>query len=149
MPKGPSIQRAIPKKNARTDIPVHRLLNRDFFATEAENVNLGDFAVHHRIDFFAIIWYLSQHGEQDIDFEPYPVEKNMIYLLSRNQVHALRGQKPKAKVILFSGEFFDRLDEEFRVPFLPFNNNGIRVSAEMLPIMESLFTLIKTENEGG
>lgn len=132
---------------SRKEIPVHSLANRDFYAAYAENINIGEFNGNHRIDFFAIVWYLSDGDDQLIDFEPYPVKTDLIYLLTKDQVHSLPGKPPIARVIIFTSAFFDRFEEELRLPFLPFNNQGIEVTADMKPILESLFNLILTENE--
>lgn len=131
---------------SRREIPIHTLENRDFYAAYAENFSIGDFTINHRIDFFAIIWYQHDAEDQYIDFEAYPVKANLIYLLAKDQVHSLPG-RPEAKVIIFTNAFFDRLDEELRLPFLPFNNRGIAVTTDMLPLLDSLFTLIRSENE--
>jgi len=130
----------------RKEIPIHSLENRDFYAAYSQSINIGEYNSNHRIDFFAIIWYCSDGEDQYIDFEPYPVRTNLIYLLSKNQVHSLPGIPPRAKIIIFSSAFFDRLEEELRLPFLPFNNQGIEVTDAMLPILDNLFNLIMTEN---
>lgn len=127
---------------------MHRLENRDFYAADSEDIHSGDFDSHYRVDFFAIIWFLSDSGHYKIDFEDKPVKKNLIYILAKNQVYTLIGKRPKARVILFSNDFFDRLNEVFRVLFLPFNNEGIEISEEMVSIMEGLFELIRKESEG-
>lgn len=130
----------------RRDIPIHTLENRDFYAAYSENINIGEFSGNHRIDFFAIIWYCNNGEDQFIDFEPYPVRTNLIYLLAKDQVHSLPGKHPSARVIIFTSAFFDRLEEELRLPFLPFNNHGIEVTEVMQPILENIFNLIMTEN---
>lgn len=131
---------------AKNEIPIHSLDNRDFYAAYSENVNIGEYNANHRIDFFAIIWYCSDGEDQYIDFQPYPVKTNLIYLLSKDQVHSLPGKPPVARIILFTEAFFDRLEEELRLPFLPFNNEGIRVTDDMLQILEDIFNLIMREN---
>ena len=109
------------------DIPVHRLLHTDFYASATDAGNLGDFASSHRLDFFAIVWFRSSSTDHYIDFVPYPVKKDLIYLLSPNQVHALPGKPPpEANIIIFSKAFFESIEaDELRLLFLPFNNEGI------------------------
>jgi AraC family transcriptional activator of pobA len=132
---------------SKNEIPLHILKNRDFYADYAKNINLGEASSSHRIDFFAVIWYKAEGPDQFIDFEPYPVNNNLIYLLSKDQVHYLPVPAPNAQVIIFSYSFFDRLEEELRLPFLPFNNKGIAVTEDIEPVLQSLFKLMVTENK--
>ncbi|TDQ09445.1 AraC family transcriptional regulator [Pedobacter metabolipauper] len=130
------------------EIPLHRLDHKDVYASYAEEIDLGDFSTSHRIDFFAVIWYCSDRDTQYIDFEPYPVKTNLVYLLARNQVHALPGVPPKAKVLLLSKEFFDRIEEEdLRFLFFPFNNEAIVIPDEQTETLSRLFDLILHENK--
>ncbi|OKS88225.1 helix-turn-helix domain-containing protein [Mucilaginibacter polytrichastri] len=129
------------------EIPVHRLADKDFYASYTEGINLGDFSVSHRIDFFAIVWFGSDEGLHYIDFNPYPVKKNLVYLLARNQVHALPGKRPKSRVIMLSKAFFDSIeDDDLRFIFAPFSNEGIAIPDEMVEPLSNLFNLILLEN---
>jgi AraC-like DNA-binding protein len=131
---------------AQSDIPVHHLLQTDFLVSDTGNINLGEFEINHRVDFFAIIWYLEDAGLHYIDFEPYPVKENTIYLLARGQVHALPGTPPKSRVILLSKSFFDGIaDDDLRFLFGPFNNNGIDINDEAAETLAYLFQLMKIE----
>jgi AraC family transcriptional activator of pobA len=128
------------------DIPVHRLQHTDFYASATDGGNLGDFAPSHRLDFYAIVWFRSDGDMHYIDFNPYPVKKDLIYLLSRNQVHALPGIPPEANIILFTRSFFDNIEEDaLRLLFLPFNNEGIVI--EDTHPLQLLFELILSEKE--
>jgi len=139
------IQPSLLKKT--TEIPVHHLANTDFYASYTDGINLGDFRVSHRIDFFALIWFGSDDGLHYIDFNPYPVKKNIVYLLARNQVHAIPGNRPNSRVIIFSKAFFDSIeDDDLRFIFAPFNNEGIAIPDDMEEPLSNLFNLILLEN---
>ncbi|WCT11602.1 helix-turn-helix domain-containing protein [Mucilaginibacter jinjuensis] len=132
-----------------TEIPVHRLDDTDFYASHTDGINLGDFSISHRIDFFALIWFGSDEGLHYIDFNPYPVKKNTVYLLARNQVHALPGNRPQSRVIILSKTFFDSIeDDDLRFLFVPFNNEGITIPDEMEQPLAELFNFIILENSG-
>ncbi|NCD71664.1 helix-turn-helix domain-containing protein [Mucilaginibacter agri] len=130
-----------------TEIPVHRLADSVFHASYGSDINLGDHSATHRVDFFAIIWFGSDSDPHYIDFKPYPVKKNTVYLLARNQVHSIPQSRPDARVIIFSKDFFDSIEEDdLRFIFVPFNNEGITITPEMEKPMTYLFDLIKLEN---
>jgi AraC family transcriptional activator of pobA len=130
-----------------TEIPVHRLSDKDFQASYTSGVNLGDFSISHRVDFFAIIWFIADEGLQYIDFREYPIKRNLVYLLARNQVHAIPHTRPDARVIIFSKAFFDSIEEDdLRFLFVPFSNDGIAIPNEMVSPLEHLFELILIEN---
>ncbi|WP_342644478.1 helix-turn-helix domain-containing protein [Mucilaginibacter sp. CSA2-8R] len=132
-----------------TDIPLHVLPELPFLASD-EQTAFGEHSADHRIDFFAVIWFTQDDGEHYIDFEAYPICKNTVYLLSKNQVHAIPSQQlPRAKVMVFSTDFFHRVEEPFlRQLFLPFDNVGITIPGHMQVPLEKLFDLILLENQG-
>ena len=129
------------------EIPIHRLEESDFFAAHAEGVSLGDFKKNHRIDFFAMIWFGSDEGIHLIDFEAYPIRRDDIYLLAPNQVHAIPGDMPSAKVFLFNMTFFESIAEEsLRFMFVPFQNESYHIPEAIQQIFTQLFELILTEH---
>jgi len=132
------------------EIPVHRLFDTDFYASYTPGVNLGDFSVSHRVDFFAIIWFIADEGLQYIDFKEYPIKKNLVYLLARNQVHAIPHTRPDARIIILSKAFFDSIEEDdLRFLFVPFSNEGIVIPDEMVSPLQHLFELMLIENQNG
>ncbi len=135
-----------PKRNA---IPLHVLPQGQFMASD-EVVAFGEHRPSHRINFYALVWFSEDMGVQYIDFEPYPIQKNLVYLISKNQVHSIpSAQLPKARVIVFSEEFFHRIEEmQLRQLFLPFENKGIPIPPEMTAPLEALFSLILLEYAG-
>lgn len=131
------------------DIPVHKLQHTDFYASASDAGSFGDHAPHHRIDFFAIVWFSRNGGTHAIDFTTYPIKKNAVYLLARHQVHALPEPSAGAKVIIFNKSFFDSIKEdELRFLFAPIHQEGLIIPNELLPTMNHLFELIVLENRG-
>lgn len=131
------------------EIPLHSLGNQRFLATHGHLVNFGEFEPSHRIDFYAIVWFLEDDALHYIDFEPYPIYKNSIYLLARNQVHALPNRDVKTKVIVFDRPFFDAIEEnEYRLMFVPFHNNAFFLPADNLTELNYIFELMERECHG-
>lgn len=130
-------------------IPVHQLPELDFLAS-ASSAAFGEHMPSHRISFYAIIWFSEDKGVHFIDFESFPVQKNVVYLLGRNQVHSIPADSlPLARVIVFSDNFFQRIEApHLRQLFLPFHNGGITIPDVMIKPMESLFELILLEYSG-
>lgn len=130
-------------------IPVHVLPDVQFLAAD-ETIKFGEPSLNHQINFFALIWFLEDKGSHFIDFEPYPIKKDMVYLLSKNQVHAMPGRElPRARVIVFSTDFMHYISEpRLRQLFLPYDNNGIEIPAALSPSMRNLFALILMEYQG-
>ncbi len=133
----------------KNDIPLHTMPELPFIASD-ERTAFGEHSANHRIDFFAVIWFTQDDGEHYIDFEAHPIHKNTVYLLGKNQVHAIPSEQlPLAKVMVFSTAFFERIEEPFlRQLFLPFDNAGIVIPEAILRSLEKLFELILTEHHG-
>lgn len=131
------------------DIPVHELPDLHFQAS-SNGLAFGEHRPSHRINFFALIWFCETKGQHFIDFEPLPVEKDKIYLIGSSQIHSIPSDDlPKANTIVFSNSFFELIEEpHLRQLFLPFNNQGIQIPAEMVASLKALFDLIKLESEG-
>jgi len=133
-------------KNA---LPIHILPDTQFLAAD-EQIAFGEHFINHRINFYAIIWFTEDQDVHFIDFEPFPIRKNKVYLLARNQVHAIPSELlPAAKIIVFSSDFFHALDEtQLKQLFLPFENEGINIPSEHFGYVEKLFSLILLEFNG-
>lgn len=128
-------------------LPKHQLQDTEFQAYYSTNTNESSYALNHRIDFFAIIWFEADGDNHYIDFKPYPIKRNTAYLLARNQIHSLPSPSP-AKVIIFSKAFFDSIrEDELRFLFVPLHNDGIIIPDSLQQQMEYLFELILTENK--
>lgn len=128
------------------EIPLHILPEVDFLASE-QKVVFGEHAINHRVNFYAIIWFMEDGDHHYIDFEQYPIRKNMVYLLAEHQVHAIPSANlPNARVVVFSTKVFLSIEElELQQLFLPFDNRGILIPEEMVPYLEKLFSLIVLE----
>lgn len=132
-----------------TEFPLHQLPPVQFLASD-KSPAFGDHASEHRINFYAIVWFQEDGGTHYIDFEPFPVSKDTVYFIGRNQVHSIPSDVlPLSKTIVFSRAFFEQIEEPFlRQLFFPFQNKGIAIPAEMLEAMNSLFGLIMLESDG-
>ena len=135
--------------NKKNSLPLHILPETQFLAVD-EQIAFGEHFINHRIDFYAIIWFTQDQDIHYIDFEPFPIKKNVVYLLAKNQVHSIPSQVlPNARIIVFSDDFFHALEEaQLKQLFLPFENEGISIPAEMIPYLENLFSLIIAEFQG-
>jgi AraC-like DNA-binding protein len=132
------------KKSAA--LPIHTLPGFQFMASN-KSMAFGEHAAAHRIEFYALIWFTETKGTHYIDFEPYPIRKNEVYFIAPHQVHTIpNATLPKARVIVCSTEFFDRVEElHLRQLFLPFNNSGISIPANTEAPLTHLFNLILQE----
>jgi AraC family transcriptional activator of pobA len=136
-------------KKILSDLPLHKLQHTDFYASATDAGSLGDHAPHHRIDFFAIVWFGCDAGSHAIDYTTYPIQKNAVYLLARHQIHALPQPVEGTRVIIFNKAFFDCIKEdELRFLFAPIHQEGLIIPDELLPTMFRLFELILLENRG-
>lgn len=135
--------------SSQDGIPLHLLPGIHFMASDIA-LAFGEHAPSHRINFFALVWFMEDAGEQFIDFESHPIKKNLVYFLSKNQVHSIPAATlPKARVLVFSTEFFHHIEEaQLRQLFLPFENEGIQIPEDMVKPLQNLFELILLEYKG-
>lgn len=128
------------------NIPVHQLPDLAFLASD-QSPSFGEHQAHHRINFYAIVWFSETRGTHYIDFEPYPLKKDSVYLLGKNQAHSIPGAAlPAARAIVFSVDFFQAIEEPYlRQMFLPFQNEGIDIPPGMIDPLKNLFDLILLE----
>ncbi|PTQ95643.1 AraC-like DNA-binding protein [Mucilaginibacter yixingensis] len=122
-------------------------LGHNFVATQGHLLKFDEFVPSHRLDFYAIVWFLEDNELQHyIDFVSYPIHKNSIYLIARNQVHTLPNHFIKSNVIVFDRWFFDSIEEsEYRLMFVPFNNNALYIPEGCLTELNYLFELMERE----
>jgi len=135
--------------NKKNSLPLHILPDTQFLAAD-EQIAFGEHFINHRIDFYAIIWFTQDQDIHFIDFEPFPIKKNVVFLLAKNQVHSIPSEVlPNARIIVFSNDFFHSLGEaQLKQLFLPFENEGISIPAEMLTYLDNLFSVILAEFHG-
>lgn len=134
----------------RDTIPTHILPDVPFVASDRA-IAFGGHVASHRINFFALVWFLEDTTDVHfIDFESYPIRKNTVYLIASKQVHSIASNVlPKARVIVFSTDFFHQIQEAaLRQLFLPFENDGIAIPDSMVAPLEQLFSLIMLEYKG-
>ena len=134
--------------NSNHDIPVSRLEHTFFEIISIEDLGYELSRDNHRHDFFEILWFTSSVGTPHyIDFEPYPIDDGLIYLLAPGQVHAYEGPSPSGFVIVFSREMFSNtMDPQLRVLFNPFMNRGVRITAEESMVLHQLSQLMMLES---
>lgn len=130
------------------NIPLHTLPSIQFLASD-HSTAFGEHMPSHRINFYAIVWFKADGETHFIDFEPYPIKKNMVYLIGKDQVHSIPAPvMPQARTIVFSSSFFERIEEPFiRQLFIPFHNAGIQIPAAMTQPLTDLFQLILLEEK--
>jgi AraC family transcriptional activator of pobA len=130
------------------DFPLHHLPATQFLATD-QSTAFGEHTPSHRIDFYALVWFMEDGDTHFIDFEPLPIQKNVVYLIGKNQVHSIPAAAlPRAKMIVFSAAFFDQIQEPFlRQLFSPFQNTGISIPESMILPVTQLFDLILQEHQ--
>lgn len=126
--------------------PLHELPGLEFLVSDGSTA-FGEHAPNHRINFYALIWFLEDKGVHYIDFESLPIQENTVYLLSPNQVHSIPSEVlPKARVIVCSANFHQRIEElALRQLFYPFHNKGITIPPAMVAPMQHLFELLLLE----
>jgi len=130
----------------RDDFPIHELPGTAFMAFD-KSTAFGAHAAEHRIKFYALIWFQEDADIHSIDFETYPISKNLIYLIGPDQVHTIPAETmPEAKVLVWSSDFFEQIpDHRLRRLFLPFNNTGIAIPENKEKTIKMLFELILEE----
>jgi AraC family transcriptional activator of pobA len=130
------------------DFPLHHLPATQFLASDQSRA-FGEHTPSHRIDFYAVVWFLEDGETHYIDFEALPVQKNVVYLLGKIQVHSIpAAELPEARMIVFSEDFYEQIEEPFlRQLFSPFRNKGISIPVNMIRLMTELFGLILQEQQ--
>lgn len=69
----------------------------------------------HRTNFYHIIWFKEGAGTHLVDFNPIKIKKNSLLTIGKNKVQRFDTYgNYKAKVILFTDEFFCRADNDIR-----------------------------------
>lgn len=59
----------------------------------------------HTHSFYQIIWFMSGHGKHYVDFKEYDVKENVIFFISKGQVHHFDDQQYKGCIIHFNESF--------------------------------------------
>ena len=100
---------------------LHKDLLFEFTKLE-ESYNPYDASHPHRHNYFEVLYFNSDGGNHDIDFQSYPIEKNSIHFVSPGQVHLLRKDaKVTGHVLSFTDDFFlDRTSSSMFIDALPF-----------------------------
>ncbi|WP_242664355.1 helix-turn-helix domain-containing protein [Chlorobium sp. N1] len=132
------------------DIPVSRLENSFFEIVRLDDLDPSMKRPNHRHDFFEILWFTSS-GESPhfIDFEPYPAEAGLLYLLAPGQVHAYEGLAGSGYAIVFTFELFSSIQNpRLRLMFNPFMNRGIPSGALEAAVLRQLAELMVQESGG-
>ncbi len=93
---------------------------------------MPDFFIHDTMDndsphvhtFYEIIWFREAGGIHTVDFEEYPIEKNMLFFLSPGQVHFFdHAIEHKGVLIKFCTDFLkeEHTDEDIYIKYNLFN----------------------------
>ncbi|MFD1470072.1 helix-turn-helix domain-containing protein [Hymenobacter caeli] len=131
-------------------IPLHDLHANYFLIGQIEKADSVRFGVHHRHQFYEILWFTSNGQDHSVDFEDYPVCKNLVYFLAPGQVHAMPGPRPTGFVIALAPEFVNGIPEAYLKHLFNLSvNEGIQLIDEQLPPLELLVRLLQLEQAGG
>jgi len=80
------------------------IMNFDYFFTKTILPEKN--GIHHKITFYAILFFTGGEGSHFIDFEEYSFKKGSILFISKEQVHAFSSHSDyKGYMILFTSEF--------------------------------------------
>jgi AraC-like DNA-binding protein len=132
------------------DIPVSRLENSFFEIVRLADLDPSINRPNHRHDFFEILWFTSSgRAAHFIDFEPYPAESGLIYLLAPGQVHSYEGFVGSGYAIVFTVELFSCIqNSRLRLMFNPFMNRGIPSGSDEAGVLRQLAELMVLESGG-
>jgi AraC-like DNA-binding protein len=86
-----------------------------------------NFTQPHRHNYYEIIFFNTDGGIQEIDFQQYPVKKNTLHFLSPDQVHLLElDESADGYVVSFTREFFalNSVNETTLDEYPFFNHSG-------------------------
>lgn len=107
-------------------LPVQELLNTAYLKiTPLRNRYDQLSAIPHRHDHYELIWVIEGHGNHYINFKPYPIIPNRIYLLQKGHVHQIPDFERTGRVILIGEHFIQHFfalhpEEEGKGLFDPF-----------------------------
>jgi AraC family transcriptional activator of pobA len=126
-------------------IPIYQLQDGFFHTSPIENLRNERMENNHRHNFFEVIWFTSGVGNHYIDFQPYPVRKDLIYFLTPGQVHSLP-EKTTGHLLIFSPDFFHNLQED-KIKFLfnPFIKEAIEIPPSLVARLDQLIQLMSIE----
>lgn len=115
-------------KNIIPTYDIYKKLNSDIQFecwTLDETHNPYDSSQPHRHNYYEIFFFDKSGGVHEIDFQAYPVKKNLLHLISPEQVHLLkRKSSVDGFVLSFTKEFCSlNLDNEITIDDFPFFNN--------------------------
>lgn len=129
-------------------IPIYQLRDDFFYTSPIEDIQYGKMESNHRHNFFEILWFTSGNGNHYIDFQSYPLKKNLIYFLTPGQVHSLPGNAT-GHILVFSPDFFHNLQEDkIKILFNPFIKEAIDITPSIASLLEQLIQLISIEYKG-
>jgi AraC family transcriptional regulator, transcriptional activator of pobA len=107
----------------------------------------------HSHDSYEILYISEGEGNHIIDFEPYPIQPNVFYFISKGQVHFWQLTKPlKGYALLFPEEFlgfpssdiirahdFTFFDHVGHAPFLAVDQEHLKMTGRLLGDIEQEF----------
>lgn len=144
-------------RQVNTDIASYQF--KEGLPVEFELISLGDLyqqnkivlTTPHRASFYHILWYQKGGFDHMVDFEPVPIEDNMLLFLNKDIVHFYDNDADvKGKGILFTDAFFGSTEADVRLlkESILFNDL-FGVSAIRLPagasVFSAMFELMETE----
>jgi AraC family transcriptional activator of pobA len=80
-------------------------------------------AIAHSHSYYQIIWFFEDGGTHYIDFESYPIEKNMIFFIAKDRIHAFDDNlNVNGWLIHFNESFFTHTDVDIFLKYNIFNS---------------------------
>jgi len=107
-----------------------------------------DFDHHYQYDFYQIYWFTESSSIQhEIDFVPYPIEANQIWIIYPGQVHYLDPTFIEGYCLAIDKHYFNRIlfKEARQQAFTGHGHLKFDVTEAMQEILEHLHSLIEIE----
>lgn len=119
----------------------------EFFRIK-NSFDLLDFDHHYQYDFYQIYWFTqTSHHLQEIDFIPYPIEANQVWIIYPGQVHYLDPTTIEGYCLAIDKNYFNRIlfKEAKDQSFTGHGHLKFDVTGPMQEILEHLHLLIEIE----
>jgi len=75
----------------------------------------------HSHSYYQVIWFFKGGGSHFVDFKPFPIKKNALFFIAKNQVHHFEERKGYQGVLMHFNETFIYQNEEDIDIFLQYN----------------------------
>lgn len=115
--------------------------------------NQGPAQVPHSHSFYQILWFFETGGKHSIDFTSYPVEKNSIFFIGKDQIHYFDSQALHSGVLIhFNESFLMQSDVDIFLKYNVFGKHSCpwyQLNEDSIQLLNSYISLIHEELEKG